>query len=382
MDATFVKPQLSIVYCYRDRDILRVRRSIQSLAGIHTGTFEVIFVDYGSDTFYSEQVSALLSAFPFVKYLRNETQGRPWNRAHALNSGIRHSASDFIFTADIDLIFTKDFLSVIHAQRSPDSAVFFSVYLLPGDFKDWSGINNHSGFPKTTNQGLGISLIPKTFFAVTGGYDESFSIWGYEDNELFGRFSAGNLQSVFYDVKPIAYHQWHPHAYEDVRSFPRGWRSFMQNIYLFEKKDQAPLNFAMQGKVYKYEDRPAWILLKDQKTVFTSLQGDRNYLQYFCQKTFDSLSSGDFFACSFEEGTYIEYERARLTKLIRTVNGWLKRFNLGFELKSKFEELHLSVYQIRDLLCYFCVTNKTRTSDFAWVLSEQDRKISFVIVKA
>jgi hypothetical protein len=55
--------------------------------------------------------------------------------------------------------------------------------------------------------------------------------------------------------------------------------------------------------------------------------------------------------------------------------------NLPFKVKSDYEYLHISVYQVRDMFLYFVKYNDQIISDFAFELSEQDRQIKFAVTK-
>jgi hypothetical protein len=55
---------ITILFTYRDKDITRVKNSLLSLQNQSTDLFEVLFVDYGSQTNYSNSLKELLEEFP------------------------------------------------------------------------------------------------------------------------------------------------------------------------------------------------------------------------------------------------------------------------------------------------------------------------------
>ena len=124
-------PFITIVYVFRDRDLDRVKRSLDSLSRQTDMDFDVIFVDFGSREDLAVETSNLLSRYEFAKYVYNDTRYKPWNRSHALNTGIRLSSAPYIFTADVDMIFREDFIAKCKSVADPGKAHFFSVYYLP-----------------------------------------------------------------------------------------------------------------------------------------------------------------------------------------------------------------------------------------------------------
>ena len=124
--------EVTIIYGFRNRDIERVKRSLDSLRDQTDQFFKVIFVDYGSEENVSVLVKDLIAQYNFCTYLYNETRGMPWNRAHALNSGIRIATTEYVFTADIDLIFTENFIAKTKKLAKQGTVAFFPVvYLTP-----------------------------------------------------------------------------------------------------------------------------------------------------------------------------------------------------------------------------------------------------------
>src|SRR3954467_4714663 len=104
---------LTIVYIYRNRDLERVKRTLDSLKKQTVKDFSVIFIDYGSNDSFKQGVQKIVEEYSFCKYVYNDSRGMPWNRSHALNTGIRLTETDFVFTADIDMIFETHFVETL-----------------------------------------------------------------------------------------------------------------------------------------------------------------------------------------------------------------------------------------------------------------------------
>jgi hypothetical protein len=85
----------------------------------------------------------------------------------------------------------------------------------------------------------------------SGGYDEYFRIWGFEDGELASRLNQQGLTSVWLDEKtnPV-YHQWHPAG--NIHPFMQWWWDDMA-IYASTERPAAPNGW---GQLVSSEQRP------------------------------------------------------------------------------------------------------------------------------
>ncbi len=59
---------LTLIYPYRNRNIERVKRSLDSLKNQRVKDFSVQFVDYGSASEIASEVDSLLKNYDFVNY--------------------------------------------------------------------------------------------------------------------------------------------------------------------------------------------------------------------------------------------------------------------------------------------------------------------------
>ena len=64
---------ITILYPYRNRDIERVKRSLDSLALQTDQRFKVLFVDYGSSSKQASQVEQLIISYSFANYIYSYT---------------------------------------------------------------------------------------------------------------------------------------------------------------------------------------------------------------------------------------------------------------------------------------------------------------------
>ncbi len=203
-----MKRSISIVYAFRNRDLQRIRFSMDSLKRQVFEGFEVIFVDYGSDRVRAVELEKLLEEYNFVKYFYLPVENLLWNKSKALNHGILQSTGDFVFIADADLIFHPEATRLLDQLKLPDSFYLFKLgYLekeesqkLRADFNDLK--------PSRFGNVNGMILAPRKSLIEINGFDEFFHFYGAEDEDLFARLeNAGFKREENKDF--FFYHNWH-----------------------------------------------------------------------------------------------------------------------------------------------------------------------------
>lgn len=202
---------ITIIYAYRNRDLKRIQKSLESLCSQTNRNFKVIFVDYGSDIVIANQVADLIKKYPFVQYHYLDTIYQPWNKSKALNYAIKKVESDFCFIADIDMIFHPEFIKLLILKSINNTVTFFKVGFLSQEeslkslsFEDYK-IKFYSN-----EEATGMSLLPTKNLKDIHGYDEFFHFWGAEDTDLHNRLHNSGCAINFYDEKILMLHQWHP----------------------------------------------------------------------------------------------------------------------------------------------------------------------------
>ena len=370
--------KLTIIYVYRNRDVERVKRSLDSLADQSNKNFTVLFIDYGSLEKYKDPIQKLVNSYTFCKYIYNFTTGMPWNRAHALNTGIKLATTEFIFTADVDMIFKFNFVDELYNSMQPESAVFFSVYFLSRDFNEWNnpdkGIAGHSD-----TDALGLALIPKKKIQRVNGYDEFFTFWGFEDNDMRKRLSATGVNTYFHGKDVLMYHQWHEIVKNDYKNMPETWGAFQREYYLDKGRDYNLVNEAGWGKLYENKDRPAFHLYENNACKFISSDFLLDYSIYLLVKQILHVTSGDSVCFEFKDthsGTHIN---SRLGKMVNGLNRILVKFSFPVKLYSRFKVNYTTAYEFRDRLIYTLILLKPFIKDY--YLEESNNIIRIVIVK-
>ncbi|MDQ3047790.1 MAG: glycosyltransferase family 2 protein [Bacteroidota bacterium] len=247
-------PELSLIFGFRNREISRVENCIRSLEAQTFKNFEVIFVDYGSDTSVSVSLKLMLGKYKFVNYIFNDTQGRPWNRAHALNTGIRAASGEYVINLDIDLVFSPGYVRRFYDSRKKDKVILSNFYLLPERYDFVSGELPSGKFDLHTGA-TGIGIYPAGKLKEIGCYDEYYQFWGCEDRDLKLRLEKVNVTFETMNIlEAPVYHQWHPQTGFQRDFLPSGWWEEM-NLYLFANKNKVERNTNRWGYIFNREER-------------------------------------------------------------------------------------------------------------------------------
>jgi len=250
---------ISIIVGYRNRELERVKRSMDSIAAQTCTNFELIFVDYGSDIEISKSVKVLIESYQFAKYIYIDTRGMFWNRAHALNIGAKNVKGDILLFYDIDLIISSSFLEDLASIKFEDTFYTFSCFYLPQDFN--YKLNLFSAGIHCEQNYVGLHAIKKDLFVSINGFDEYFMVWGGEDDDLYMRLSKKGLKRQHMNTsKYKIFHQWH--SIESPNS-PSFWYLEMVQ-YLSNKKFNSEPYATELLKIVSLSDR---LLLKDRHSL-------------------------------------------------------------------------------------------------------------------
>ncbi|MFZ2161792.1 MAG: glycosyltransferase [Sideroxyarcus sp.] len=287
--------RISLVFGFKNRDGLRVRRCLESLAKQEFDQFEVIFVDYGSETECRKEIEPIVKGYSFAKYIYCEMRGRPWNRAHALNIGIRLAQAEFVMMTDIDLIFSEFSLAKLVDGYDGRTALHPGCYYLPRKFDHWDNLYaSRSKCEKSVPHALGLLLIPKEVLVRLGGYDEFYKFWGREDADLEQRLNRIGFETKFLDLDEYPlYHQWHPIQNSTTSSFmPSGYWTqalfhFGEYANIENRNEQEKM-----GRLLEISERPALLYLDGKIKASLSLHEDP-WLALELAKSFCSLKEGE-----------------------------------------------------------------------------------------
>ncbi|GEM_PF-42360 len=195
-------PFFTVIICTKDRKELLVE-SIRTLDAqdFPVGGYEILVVDDGSTDGTDEAVGRLTTKCT-LRYIK-----RPWQgRASARNCGIREARGEVIIFTDDDILAPPQYLKehFLYHRTYSRSIVRGPIINIP-----------EYSFPE--NRKVGIADYSQAFFCTcnvsvskkelldTGGFDESFVEYGYEDNEVGWRLRQRGLKAHF-NMKAMIYH--------------------------------------------------------------------------------------------------------------------------------------------------------------------------------
>jgi glycosyltransferase involved in cell wall biosynthesis len=201
---------ITIIYPYRDRDESRVKRSLDSLSQQTNRDFKVVFVDYGSGFTIASTIKKLAQNYNFVNYLYTYHCHQPWSRAKAVNIGLQHVKTPYVFVADVDMIFRNDLIEKLMHIQKPNQAVFFKVgFLDEQESVQIKSFDRYEIIFFSQFGAKGLSLFPLDALNKIHGFDEFLHFWGAEDEDIHNRLENVGCKSLFYDQEILMLHQWH-----------------------------------------------------------------------------------------------------------------------------------------------------------------------------
>ncbi|KAA3621687.1 MAG: glycosyltransferase [Flavobacterium sp.] len=201
---------LTLIYPYRNRNLARVKRSLDSLKSQSEQSFKVAFVDYGSRPELASEIKKLLDTYGFATYTYHPVQHQPWNKCKALNSVIKTLEGGYCFVADVDMIFHPDFIARAKSMQHPEKAVYFKVGFL-------SEVESAKNLPyseykikfESDEGATGLTLMPVDAAKKLRGFDEFYHFWGSEDTDMHVRLKYSGIPVSFYSEEILLLHQHH-----------------------------------------------------------------------------------------------------------------------------------------------------------------------------
>ncbi len=218
---------VTVVIGVRNRSDYRLRNALASLRAqdYPQHLVHITLVDYGSEEEVVPEMRALCAEFA-ARYRRVDASG-PWNRAHCINIGIREATSTYVLSSDVDIVFSRSYLSeaikelrrnplqVIYSQSLdlPESTATAYARIAPSDIP----VLRDVATPRFADPSAGINVTRTWFYRKIQGYDEAFEGYGGEDDDLRRRFEYLGLRAGSISPRAFYLHQWHP-KHEGIES--------------------------------------------------------------------------------------------------------------------------------------------------------------------
>ena len=201
---------LTLIYPYRNRNIDRVKRSLDSLLSQTVTDFHVQFVDYGSAIEIALEVESLLKDYDFVNYKYYPTQFQPWNKCIALNSVIKRLNKGYCFVADVDMIFHPEFIAKAISLQKQNTSTYFKVgFLNDEETKRAKNFTDYVIDFESEEGATGLTMFPVEALQKLHGFDEFYHFWGAEDTDMHVRLRNSGCAVNFYGDEILMLHQWH-----------------------------------------------------------------------------------------------------------------------------------------------------------------------------
>lgn len=364
---------ISIVIGFRNREMTRVKNCVDSFARQGYKDFELVFVDYGSDTAISKDVAELTSKYEFIKYVFTETRGMFWNRSHALNTGIKKSNGDIILLADIDLIFAPDFLEKLRSVSLDKSFCTFNCFYLPAGVDLANIWEKEVSHPQSY---VGLCAVKKSFIEQVDYFDEFYMVWGVEDYDFYKKLQevAGLERKELGAPEFKVYHQWHVSHYQ---ASPSLWY-----VTMVDKMFQGGGNYSQRaGFNHRKEDRPSLQLFSDkgyesQEKLTLYSNGLLVYDVFYSE--FLALVPGQTGWMMYEAEQVATGKMHQLINRINTVLNRVPGFNYKLSSKNTLKSV-IGVKDVADFMAYFIGLHRDLIADY--YIEQTEQSLLLIICK-
>ncbi len=214
-----VAPLLTVVIPVRNRGGVRLENCLKGLRWQHdvkAEEVEIILSDFGSDPEYREQVEQ--AARRFQATVRYTPANGLWNRSRALNIGIKRARGKFTLCTDVDMVFAPNFLrALLDKQQELDGrGLLLCQYhdlgpeteSRPIGEDDLEALRSSATMRPTYGMG-GCQCAETAWFHRVRGFDQKYTFWGVEDNDLTVRAKHDGRIVDWVTERTFLLHQWH-----------------------------------------------------------------------------------------------------------------------------------------------------------------------------
>lgn len=372
-------PFLSFIVGFRNRDTERVKLFLESMNAINSDDYELVFVDYGSDEIISESVKSIVSNYSFASYHFFNSRGQNWNRAKCLNYGYSVCKGQYIFTSDIDFLYSKDFVDIIKEIVSPTRSFYFQV----GFLSEKQSQTIHFDSDKyeiesySDEEAVGALLISRKMFDEIGGYDEFYEIWGVEDNDLLYRIKMTNNKISFYNERILIWHIWHlPVKQSSI--LPDGWLRFLKDYFECKKQSITSCNQNFYCKI----DSTRPIINNKERISFKKVKVEcsEKFLPILLKHNLMNLETNEGLCISFNFILFNNISKSRLNRLVENINKLFTKMKIPLHIKNVNMQEYLSQQEATDTIQYFLKINSDLILD-SYVPNDISKEPVYLIKK-
>lgn len=237
------------------KDIFDCQRMINNFESIRNQDYDqslirITLVDYDSNLSLSRQYQEMCNKYNAL-YTRVSAKSI-WNRAHALNIGIKKVKTKYILCTDVDILFEKNYLkeAVRELKKDPLQVIIAPLLDLPDVSIGDKGYSQLKSLAQIRNKNMdncaGTNLALTYFYHKIRGYDEQYKMWGSEDKDLIKRFKLFALKVKSIENSTFYLHQYHP-RFRNLEEIDGFKNQVMENRMYFKNNNSIIRNCAQWG---------------------------------------------------------------------------------------------------------------------------------------
>jgi glycosyltransferase involved in cell wall biosynthesis len=210
--------EITTIFVIKNRPQDKTMNCIESLYRQNT---KIILVDYGSneENIIWERILASRYNLNLIE-VKNDIE--VFNKSRALNIGIKYSDTNYIMCGDIDNIYMPNFIEEIEKVLSPKKLITCRRFN--------TSINGKKIKPSIRAYG-GCLVAHKDLLVKIRGFDEMFTMWGGEDDDLIDRINRSGIDTLEIQAKSTScIHQWHKPANKETLQWNRKYAKLKKPI--------------------------------------------------------------------------------------------------------------------------------------------------------
>jgi GT2 family glycosyltransferase len=232
------KRLLTVCIGFRNWNPFHLNRCLESLRRqTNQHRIEIVIADIGSDDEMYQAVCRLghMHNALVVRSIQDQ-----WSRSYALNFASKYSHADvktLLFT-DADMLFPHDWFEYAQAYQMNDETMLLTHSRdLPPELTvlhyESKFLESISSAHPDLGEGAGM-IVSKEWFRRVRGFDETYKIWGCEDNDIVHRARLDGLR-VEWIANTFVVHQWHSRS-----ATQQVWEQVLKNREYFTKMVETP----------------------------------------------------------------------------------------------------------------------------------------------